>query len=168
MILSVMTKAFGVSLILFGCAVLYILILKRRINQRDLLKSGKDKEIDDLQGKMLEDIKKKVIENKSASSAIPDKDDIKARVLYNQNAIKELGDELKIALQDKHVVLSGKYPKLTDLDLLVIDLIIIGMDNDDICEIIKMEKRTLYRRRQLIAQRIGISSNDIEAFVRAL
>lgn len=61
-----------------------------------------------------------------------------------------------------------QYPNLTELDILVICLIGIGMDNDEICTILRMEKRTLYRRRQLIAQRVGMSSTQLELFATTL
>lgn len=165
MILSIITKAFGIALILFGCAMGYIVILKRKMQQDKLSNTLKSQEIDELQESVIETVKEKIGQKRLL---VPDKDDIKAKVLYGQFGVKELGEELKVAFNSKHIALSNKHTQLTDLDLLVIDLIIIGMDNDDICEIIHMEKRTLYRRRQLIAKRIGISSNDIEQFVNTL
>lgn len=165
MILSIITKAFGIALILFGCSMGYIVILKRRMQQNRLSNTLKSQEIGELQESVIETVKEKIDQKRLL---VPDKDDIKAKVLYGQFGIKELGEELKVALNSKHIALSSNHTQLTDLDLLVIDLIIIGMNNDDICEIIHMEKRTLYRRRQLIAKRIGISSNDIEQFVKTL
>ena len=50
------------------------------------------------------------------------------------------------------------------MDLLVICLIGIGMDNLEIYTLLRMEKRTLYRRRQLISMRVGISSLHLDEF----
>lgn len=163
MILAIIHKAFGIALILIGLASLQIKFLRMKLKNERLNALIKEKEMETLQARMLDDVKTKI--NRSQNLCALDKDDVKARYLYSQDGIKDLANDLKIALSDKHAALKKAYPQLTDLDMLVISLMIIGMDNDDICEIIKMEKRTLYRRRQLIAQRIGISSNDIEEFV---
>lgn len=57
-----------------------------------------------------------------------------------------------------------QFPGLTDLDMLVLCLLGIGMDNQEIATLLRMEKRTLYRRRQLMAMRIGISSLQLDEF----
>ena len=57
-----------------------------------------------------------------------------------------------------------QFPGLTDLDMLVLCLLGIGMDNQEIATLLRMEKHTLYRRRQLMAMRIGISSMKLDEF----
>ena len=60
--------------------------------------------------------------------------------------------------------------KLHDETLALLDICLlgIGMDNVEICTVLRMEKRTLYRRRQLIAMRTGMSSMNLETFSRSI
>lgn len=59
-----------------------------------------------------------------------------------------------------------QYPDLTDVDITFILLLAIGVDNPDIALLLQMEKRSIYRRRQLIAQRMNISSLELDNLIR--
>lgn len=91
-------------------------------------------------------------------------DDVVAQSIYDYNVVKQLGQDLSEIFDSQYSEIRSKYPALTSLDLLVLTLLGIDMNNAEICSVLRMEKRTLYRRRQLIAQRIGLSSTELEQF----
>lgn len=91
-----------------------------------------------------------------------------ARCIYVPEARAELESDISLLFAREVSVLSTQYPQLTELDKLVIILLGVGLDNIDICLLLHMEKRTLYRRRQLIAHRLGLSSVDLETVARNL
>lgn len=93
-------------------------------------------------------------------------EDIVAKYIYKQDCIYRLGEDLRALFEQAFSKLSSEYPLLTDLDLLVLALLNLEMENSEICSLLRMEKRTLYRRRQLMAQRIGLSSTELEAFAK--
>lgn len=64
------------------------------------------------------------------------------------------------------VDLRMEYPELTDADISFILLVAVGVDNPDIALLLELEKRSIYRRRQLIAQRMGISSLDLDDLIK--
>lgn len=83
-------------------------------------------------------------------------------------ALEAAQQELKTIFAETITALNESYPELTDLDIFVLLLIGIGFDNVEIATLLGMEKRTLYRRRQLISQRMGISSLEIDEKVKSL
>lgn len=91
-------------------------------------------------------------------------EDLVAKSIYNYDVVKKLGKDLSEIFGKQYHELTAQYPELTSLDLLVLTLLGIDMNNAEICSVLRMERRTLYRRRQLIAQRIGISSTELEQF----
>lgn len=118
----------------------------------------------DLQDRLVDKVKEKIEMTCRSRKARFNKDDLFANYIYKQDKVSALGEEMQSIFHNEIALLRSKYPQLTDLDLLVLSLLSIGMDNDEICELTQMEKRTLYRRRQLIAQRIDLSSTQLEAF----
>lgn len=91
-------------------------------------------------------------------------EDVVAQSIYDYNVVKQLGQDLSDIFESQYSKISSQYSELTSLDLLVLALLGMEMNNAEICSVLRMERRTLYRRRQLIAQRIGISSTDLESF----
>ena len=66
--------------------------------------------------------------------------------------------------------LQEQYPRLTNTDIQVIALYILGMDNSDICLLLGLTQRTVWSRRQRIKARIGMGEKEslddwIEAIV---
>lgn len=121
-----------------------------------------------LQEKLLDKVKEKIELTQRSQKLHKQKDELIASFIYKQEHVFELGEEIKSIYETEYNAVLSKYPQLTELDMLVICLLAIGMTNEEICDIIKMEKRTLYRRRQLIAQRIGISSTELDQFAQAI
>lgn len=117
-----------------------------------------------LQEKLLDKVKEKINLTQRSNRLRKQKDELIASVIYKQEHVLELGEEIKAIYATEYNAIQSRYPQLTELDMLVICLLGIDMTNEEICELIKMEKRTLYRRRQLISQRIGISSTELEDF----
>lgn len=117
-----------------------------------------------LQEKLLDKVKEKINLTQRTNRLRKQKDELIASVIYKQEHVLELGEEIKSIYATEYNAIQNRYPQLTELDMLVICLLGIDMTNEEICDLIKMEKRTLYRRRQLIGQRIGISSTELEDF----
>lgn len=109
-----------------------------------------------------------VVEKINVTNSVVDKklaaEEVVAQCIYNHDAVKQLGLEMAELFGAQYKALAEKYPELSALDLLVLALLAIDMSNAEICSVLRMEKRTLYRRRQLIAQRVEISSTELEAF----
>lgn len=61
-----------------------------------------------------------------------------------------------------------EYPSLTDTDVQVLILIGLGVDNNDILSFTDMSKRTYYKRRQLIAQRMNTTAAQLDEHAKAL
>lgn len=122
----------------------------------------------ELQGRLVEKVRMKIEMTQRSKAFRINKDDLMANYIYKQDRIQELGQEMQEIFGREFAALKSKYPQLTELDKLVIALLGLEMDNDEICEIMHMEKRTLYRRRQLIGQRIGLSSTALEAFAKGI
>lgn len=59
------------------------------------------------------------------------------------------------------------YPELTDIDICVLQLLAIGLDNQEILTFLDMSKRTFYKRRQLIAGRVGLLASQLDQFAYA-
>ncbi|MCQ2347694.1 MAG: hypothetical protein MJZ65_00725 [Paludibacteraceae bacterium] len=121
-----------------------------------------------LQEKLLDKVKEKINLTQRSNRLRKQKDELIASVIYKQEHVLELGEEIKSIYATEYNAIQSRYPQLTELDMLVICLLGIDMTNEEICELLKMEKRTLYRRRQLISQRIGISSTELEDFAHSI
>lgn len=91
---------------------------------------------------------------------------IRYQLLLDQ--IKQQGDngrlleDLQPFWGDKIQDIRQRYPQLTDTDCKVFILIGLGLENHEIIRLTDMSKRTYYKRRQLIAQRIGITAAQLD------
>lgn len=159
-----MVKAFAILLILFGIVVWIVNVLVTRLKQSQLSKEVKSDEVEKLQGELVDKVRNKIELTQRSQRLRKQKDDLISEYIYKQDIVQELGSELQTIYSREYSSLRERYPSLTDLDLLVLSLLGLEMNNDEICEIVHMEKRTLYRRRQLISQRMNMSSTDLEAF----
>lgn len=74
-------------------------------------------------------------------------------------------DELQYIFGYKISRIRDQYPALTDTDMQVLLLLGIGVENHEIMTMTNMSKRTYYRRRQVLAQRMGTTAAklDVEA-----
>lgn len=142
-------------------------IIRRKLDTQELQRKLAEAETEEWREKMLDKVKEKIAMTEEARDRMTRGEDLVAKYIYHQQGIEELSTELFSIYQKPINSVKKKYPDLTELDLLVICLLGIGMDNVEVCSILRMEKRTLYRRRQLIAQRIGLnSSTNLEEFAK--
>ena len=141
--------------------------IKRKMDTQELQRKLAEAESEEWREKMLDKVKEKIALTEEARDRMTRGEDLVAKYIYHQQGIEELSTELFSIYQKPINTVKKQYPDLTELDLLVICLLGIGMDNVEVCSILRMEKRTLYRRRQLIAQRIGLtSSTALEEFAK--
>ena len=144
-----------------------LVIIRREAETRELQRKLAEAESEEWREKMLDKVKEKIALTEEARDRMTRGEDLVAKYIYHQQGIEELSTELFSIYQKPINTVKKQYPDLTELDLLVICLLGIGMDNVEVCSILRMEKRTLYRRRQLIAQRIGLtSSTALEEFAK--
>ena len=144
-----------------------LVIIRREAETRELQRKLAEAETEEWREKMLDKVKEKIAMTEEARDRMTRGEDLVAKYIYHQQGIEELSTELFSIYQKPINTVKKQYPDLTELDLLVICLLGIGMDNVEVCSILRMEKRTLYRRRQLIAQRIGLtSSTALEEFAK--
>ena len=144
-----------------------VLIIRRNLETQELQRKLAEAETEEWREKMLDKVKEKIALTEEARDRMTRGEDLVAKYIYHQQGIEELSTELFSIYQKPINTVKKQYPDLTELDLLVICLLGIGMDNVEVCSILRMEKRTLYRRRQLIAQRIGLtSSTALEEFAK--
>ena len=61
-----------------------------------------------------------------------------------------------------------EYPSLTDTDAQVLILIGLGVDNNEILSFTDMSKRTYYKRRQLIAQRMNTTAAQLDELAKSV
>ena len=142
-------------------------IINRKLETQELQRKLAEAETEEWREKMLDKVKEKIAMTEEARDRMTRGEDLVAKYIYHQQGIEELSTELFGIYQKPISSVKKKYPDLTELDILVICLLGIGMDNVEVCSILRMEKRTLYRRRQLIAQRIGLnSSTNLEEFAK--
>lgn len=141
-------------------------IINRKLETQELQRKLAETETEEWREKLLDKVKEKIALTEEARDRLTRGEDLVAKYIYHQQGIEELSAELFGIYQKPISTVKKKYPDLTELDLLVICLLGIGMDNVEVCSLLRMEKRTLYRRRQLIAQRIGMSSTALEEFAK--
>ena len=154
----------ALQLILFGIIIIYIVIENKK--KRNLLfkQNMTEEEINIWRDKLLNKVKEKIYISQETEKRIMAGEDAVAKFIYNKQDIKKLSNDLNEIYSENISSLKRQYASLTELDIVVIILLGIGMDNYEIATLLNMEKRTLYRRRQLISQRMGISSTMIEHF----
>ena len=144
-----------------------LVVVRRNLETQELQRKLAEAETEEWREKMLDKVKEKIALTEEARDRMTRGEDLVAKYIYHQQGIEELSTELFSIYQKPINTVKKQYPDLTELDLLVICLLGIGMDNVEVCSILRMEKRTLYRRRQLIAQRIGLSSSTaLEEFAK--
>lgn len=79
-----------------------------------------------------------------------------------QGGKPQLLEDLQPFFGDKIDDIRQRYPQLTDLDCKVFILIGLGVETYEILRLTNMSKRTYYKRRQLIAQRIGTTAAQLD------
>lgn len=77
-------------------------------------------------------------------------------------------DDLQLLFADKTKNIKRQYPALTDTDIQVLTLIGLGVENADILQFTDMSKRTYYKRRQLIAQRMNTTAAQLDELAKQL
>lgn len=77
-------------------------------------------------------------------------------------------DDLQHLFADKIKEIKRLYPALTDTDIQVLTLIGLGVDNAEILQFTDMSKRTYYKRRQLIAQRMNTTAAQLDQLAKQL
>ena len=77
-------------------------------------------------------------------------------------------EDMEHIFDDRIALLHQQYPKLTDLDIQVLILIGLGVENYEILTFTDMSKRTYYKRRQLIAQRMGTTAAQLNSKVQQI
>lgn len=77
-------------------------------------------------------------------------------------------DELLHIFGNKAASIRREYPSLTDTDVQVLILIGLGVDNNEILSFTDMSKRTYYKRRQLIAQRMNTTAAQLDELAKSL
>jgi hypothetical protein len=104
-------------------------------------------------------------------SAHQREEEMRYQVLINQ--IKQQNkpsaiDDLQLLFADKTKNIKRQYPALTDTDIQVLTLIGLGVGNADILQFTDMSKRTYYKRRQLIAQRMNTTAAQLDELAKQL
>ena len=56
--------------------------------------------------------------------------------------------------------LQKEYPRLTNTDIQVLALYILGLDNSDICLLLGLTQRTIWSRRMRIKNRVGLGEKE--------
>ena len=162
--MRILEIACGLELIIIGLLVLYIAFLTQKIKGLQCKSKSNEQELNDWREKLLDKVKEKIVLTEESEMRIKSGEDIVSRFIYQQEDIKRMGEELFGIFSAQVASLKEQFPQLTELDMLVFCLLGIGMDNVEICILLRMERRTLYRRRQLMAMRIGISSSQLDEF----
>lgn len=90
---------------------------------------------------------------------------IRQKVLNGEySSYQKVSAELTNVFPDETNHLRLFYPELTDIDICVLQLLAIGLDNQEILTFLDMSKRTFYKRRQLIAGRVGLLASQLDQF----
>lgn len=93
---------------------------------------------------------------------------VKQKVLNKEYvSYQKASADLTTIFPDETGHLRVTYPDLTDLDICVLQLLAIGLDNQEILTFLDMSKRTFYKRRQLIAGRVGLLASQLDQFAYA-
>ena len=90
------------------------------------------------------------------------------RQIKEQSDTPHALDDLQLLFADKAKRIKRQYPSLTDTDMQVLTLIGLGVDNADILQFTEMSKRTYYKRRQLIAQRMDTTAAHLDELAKQL
>lgn len=94
--------------------------------------------------------------------------EVKQKILNKDySSWQKASADLTTVFADETNHLRLNYPELTDLDICVLQLLAIGLDNQEILTFLDMTKRTFYKRRQLIAGRVGLLASQLDQFAYA-
>ena len=75
-------------------------------------------------------------------------------------------DEVNHIFDNKIKQLQETNPQLTNTDIKVISLIFLKLDISECCSLLNMNKNTMYHRRKIIKERMGISKEaDLESYI---
>lgn len=77
-------------------------------------------------------------------------------------------EEFDVAYDGLLSRLTNRYPDLTDIDIRYIVLTCMHFNTSDICLLLNHTKRTIYNRRQILKQRLGLTTEDLDDWLRAL
>jgi len=103
--------------------------------------------------------------------SLPDKRDKFIDEILKQSTLSEKEwqyyiDEVNQIFENSITSLFEKHPELTLADKIVISLICLRLDISDCCSLLDMSKNTMYHRRRIIKDRIGLSKEiDLEQWV---
>ena len=84
------------------------------------------------------------------------------------DAVAGLTADFKRIYTKEIAMLCAAYPQLTQLDICILMLLGIGTSNQDILPLLQMEKRTYYKRRQILARRMGMLASGLNRFAARL
>lgn len=155
-----------ISLLFFAIAAswMYIGYLQYKLKNVQLESQNNHKDVVNAKEQLVERIKSKIDATQTARLHRIKASDLMSRYVYSQDCVREVAQDLDDIYHNEYVALREKYNQLTDLDLLILALLANGLENHEICTLLHMERQTLYKRRQLISRRIGISSSELEEF----
>lgn len=94
---------------------------------------------------------------------IPDwlKDYIESHLLDNAAGWKFFSDEFKKIYGNRPEILREEYPRLTDEDIRYLSLLLVGLDTEDISNLLRLQSRTLWNRKQKVKFRLdGVEDLD--------
>lgn len=77
-------------------------------------------------------------------------------------------DHLLHSNEAKIKSLKERYPSLTEADMQVLVLLGLGIETQDVLLFLDMSKRTYYKRRQLIAKRMDISTTELDSKAKSI
>jgi hypothetical protein len=154
----------AIELIIISILILYIWVLSQRIKGLNCKAKSSEQLLAGWREKLLDKVKEKIVLTEQSELLVKKRENVVSQFIYQQKDIKVLEAELFDIFYCQVSLLKEKFSQLTELDILVILLLGIGMDNLEICTLLRMEKRTLYRRRQLIGMRMNQSSTLLDKF----
>ena len=105
-------------------------IINRKLETQELQRKLAEAETEEWREKMLDKVKEKIAMTEEARDRMTRGEDLVAKYIYHQQGIEELSTELFSIYQKPINSVKKKYPDLTELDLLVICLLGIGMDHN--------------------------------------
>lgn len=161
-------KLYGLLLIIIGVLILAIICQYYFAQSKKLEQAAKQIDTNSLKEVLLEKIKIQIndlLHTPDLPVLHNSKHTLRENMLLHlTNYCRKTKADIELLFHPQLTNLKEEYPNLTDLDLLILTFLGIGMDNVEICSFLDMEKRTLYRRRQLISQRLNISSLQLDEF----
>jgi tetratricopeptide (TPR) repeat protein len=94
-------------------------------------------------------------------------EELSGQVILSEKEWQYYIDEVDRIFDKKITNLFATYSRLTQADLIVISLILLKLDISDCCSLLNMSKNTMYHRRKIIKDRVGLSKeDDLEEWVQ--